>query len=232
MTEREREKPPDDRRGRTAVRKLRHDPSQRPFLVIWEVTRACGLVCRHCRADAQHDSHPLQLDTAQGRRLLDDIAAFGPPSPMIVLTGGDPFEREDLADLVAYGRSLGLSMGLAPSVTPRATPERFATMAAAGAKAVSISLDGADPVTHDGFRGIDGVYNARPPRSGVPQRLPADPGRLGQDHAAARDLPRRTDAAVAARPLPTARPLRTVRVQSRLWRLALPCLRDHGLPVR
>jgi len=151
---------PANARGRTAVRTLRHDPSRRPFLVIWEVTRACGLVCRHCRADAQHDPHPFQLTTEQGFGLLDDIAAFGAPSPMIVLTGGDPFEREDLAELVAYGRKLGLSMALAPSVTPRATPERLAEMAAAGAKAVSISLDGAASATHDGFRGIEGVYDA------------------------------------------------------------------------
>jgi AdoMet-dependent heme synthase len=145
---------------RTSVRSLRHDPGQRPFLVIWEVTRACGLVCQHCRADAQHDAHPAQLTTEQGFRLLDDIAAFGAPSPMIVLTGGDPFEREDLTDLVAYGQQVGLSMSLAPSVTPRATRERFAEMARAGAKAVSISLDGSSAETHDGFRGVEGVYAA------------------------------------------------------------------------
>ena len=160
MTDRPVSDQPRRARPRTVVRSLRHDPAQRPFLVIWEVTRACGLVCRHCRADAQHEPHPLELDTARGRRLLDDIAAFGTPSPMIVLTGGDPFERDDLADLVAYGRELGLSMALAPSVTPLATPERLAAMAAAGAKAVSISLDGARPQTHDGFRGIEGVYDA------------------------------------------------------------------------
>jgi AdoMet-dependent heme synthase len=149
--------------ARRAIRELRYDPADRPFLVIWETTRACGLVCQHCRADAQHEPHPLQLSTDEGRRLLDDIASFGRPSPMIVLTGGDPFERDDLAELVAYGHGLGLSMSLAPSVTPLATRERFAEVAAAGAKAVSISLDGATPSTHDGFRGIDGVYDATLP---------------------------------------------------------------------
>jgi AdoMet-dependent heme synthase len=149
--------------SRTAIRGMRQDPNLRPFLVIWETTRACGLVCQHCRADAQHARHPLELTAAEGRRLLDDIASFGAPSPMIVLTGGDPFERADLVDLVAYGRQLGLSMALAPSVTPLATPERFAEMAAAGAKAVSISLDGATAATHDGFRGIPGVFAATLP---------------------------------------------------------------------
>lgn len=150
-------------RPRTAVRSVRHDPAIRPFLVIWEVTRACALVCQHCRADSQIDFHPAQLTTEQGRALLDDIAAFGSPSPLVVLTGGDPFERDDLAALVAHGKQAGLSMALAPSVTPRATPERFREMAAAGARAVSLSLDGACAATHDGFRGVDGVYDATLP---------------------------------------------------------------------
>jgi AdoMet-dependent heme synthase len=149
--------------GRTAIRKVHQDVHQRPFLVIWESTRACQLVCQHCRADSQNEPHPLQLTTAEGRRLLDDIASFGAPSPMVVISGGDPFEREDLTELIAHGKQAGLSMALAPSVTPKATRARFAAAAAAGAKAVSISLDGATAPTHDGFRGIEGVYDATLP---------------------------------------------------------------------
>ncbi len=149
--------------GRTAIRKVHQDVHQRPFLVIWESTRACQLVCQHCRADSQNEPHPLQLSTAEGMRLLDDIASFGAPSPMVVISGGDPFEREDLTELIAYGKQAGLSMALAPSVTPKATRARFAAAATAGAKAVSISLDGATAPTHDGFRGIDGVYDATLP---------------------------------------------------------------------
>ncbi|MFO7777873.1 MAG: TIGR04053 family radical SAM/SPASM domain-containing protein [Nitriliruptoraceae bacterium] len=149
--------------GRTAIRKVHQDTDQRPFLVIWESTRACQLVCQHCRADSQDQPHPLQLTTAEGKRLLDDIASFGAPSPMVVISGGDPFERSDLTELIAYGKQLGLSMALAPSVTPKATRARFAAAAAAGAKAVSISLDGASAATHDGFRGIEGVYDATLP---------------------------------------------------------------------
>jgi AdoMet-dependent heme synthase len=149
--------------GRTAIRKVHQDTDQRPFLVIWESTRACQLVCQHCRADSQSEPHPLQLTTVEGKRLLDDIASFGTPSPMVVISGGDPFERSDLTELIAYGKQQGLSMALAPSVTPKATRARFAAAAAAGAKAVSISLDGASAATHDGFRGIEGVYEATVP---------------------------------------------------------------------
>ncbi|WP_347352592.1 TIGR04053 family radical SAM/SPASM domain-containing protein [Intrasporangium sp.] len=144
---------------RKAVRRLRHDAGDRPMIVIWEVTRACALVCRHCRADAQHRRDPGELTTEQGRALLDDIAGFGTPYPIVVLTGGDPFERPDLAELVRHGHSLGLHMALSPSVTPRLTPAVLAELRAAGAGALSLSLDGASAATHDAFRGVRGVFD-------------------------------------------------------------------------
>ena len=39
------------RTPRTGIRQVRQDVNERPFLVIWEATRACGLVCQHCRAE-------------------------------------------------------------------------------------------------------------------------------------------------------------------------------------
>ena len=141
------------------IRVLHHDTAERPFIVIWEVTRACQLVCTHCRADAIRTRNPFELSTEQGRKLLDDLAAFGTPRPLVVLTGGDPFERPDLPELVAHGTSLGLSMALSPSVTPRLTREVLVELHDAGAKAVSLSLDGASAATHDAFRGVDGVFD-------------------------------------------------------------------------
>lgn len=142
------------------VRMGHHDPHDRPFIVIWEVTRACALVCRHCRADAQHRAHPDQLTTSQGKALLDEIAAFGKPHPIVVLTGGDPFERADLDELVRHGSGAGLAMSLSPSVTPKLTRERVAALHQAGGKAMSVSLDGAVAATHDAFRGIEGTFSS------------------------------------------------------------------------
>jgi radical SAM protein len=141
------------------VRLLHHDAAERPFIVIWEVTRACQLVCTHCRADAIRTRNPFELSTAQGKTLLDDLASFGTPRPLVVLTGGDPFERSDLPELVAHGTALGLSMALSPSVTPKLTREVLVELHDAGAKAVSLSLDGASAATHDAFRGVDGVFD-------------------------------------------------------------------------
>lgn len=142
------------------IRSLHTDVHDRPFIVIWEVTRACALACAHCRADAIARRDPRELTTEQGFALLDDLAAYGAPRPMVVLTGGDPFERDDLAELVAHGTAAGLHVSLSPSVTPRLTATTLSEMKVAGAHVVSLSIDGATAATHDAFRGIDGTFEA------------------------------------------------------------------------
>jgi MoaA/NifB/PqqE/SkfB family radical SAM enzyme len=42
-------------------------------MVFWEVTRACDLVCRHCRAEAQPMRHPAELSLPEVLRVLDDL---------------------------------------------------------------------------------------------------------------------------------------------------------------
>lgn len=125
--------------------------------VYWEITRACGLACRHCRAEAATHRAPEELDTQEGFRLLEQLAQ-GEPKPHVVLTGGDPLERPDLFDLVAKGRSLGLGVSVSPSATPRLTREAIRAFKEAGVEAISLSLDGATEATHDGIRGVTGTF--------------------------------------------------------------------------
>ena len=150
--------PHEARKG--VVRTLHHDAGERPHVIVWEVTRACQLACKHCRADAFTKPDPRQLTTAEGKKLLDEFAAYGTPRPIVILSGGDAFERPDLEELIAYGTSIGLPIALSPSVTPLLTDERLASVREAGVKAFSLSLDGATAQTHDSFRGIDGTYDA------------------------------------------------------------------------
>ena len=64
-----------------------------PMIIYWELTNACGLACRHCRATAMPDPAPGELSTAEAIALLDEITGFGSPLPHIVMTGGDPLRR-------------------------------------------------------------------------------------------------------------------------------------------
>ncbi|SDK92153.1 TIGR04053 family radical SAM/SPASM domain-containing protein [Streptomyces indicus] len=146
-------------RASRAVRTPRHPVEERPFIVIWEATRACPLACLHCRAEAQLARDPAELDGADARRLMDQIASFGKPSPLFVITGGDPFQRADLTDLVAYGTELGLRIAVSPSGTPTLTRANLQAVQQAGAVALSLSLDGSTAARHDSFRGVPGVYD-------------------------------------------------------------------------
>lgn len=135
------------------------DFATRPLLVFWEVTRACQLACHHCRASATPGALPGELDHDEGRRLIEQVAEFGRPHPILVLTGGDCLLRPDVFDLAAYARELGLPVAMSPSVTPMLTSDAIARMVEVGVSAVSISLDGAVAATHDGVRGIPGHFD-------------------------------------------------------------------------
>ncbi|MFW6023666.1 MAG: TIGR04053 family radical SAM/SPASM domain-containing protein [Myxococcota bacterium] len=128
-----------------------------PFIVFWETTRACDLVCQHCRACAIPRRNPEELSTAEGKRLLGEIRDMG--CPVVVLTGGDPAKRPDLVELVRFGNDLGLRMALTPSATPLITRELLEELRDAGLARLAVSLDGATREAHDGFRGVAGSFD-------------------------------------------------------------------------
>ncbi|MGV1003462.1 MAG: TIGR04053 family radical SAM/SPASM domain-containing protein [Candidatus Nanopelagicales bacterium] len=149
--------------GRPAGAGSRVDYAHRPMLVFWETTRACQLACRHCRASATAQALPGELDNAEGKALIDQVAGFGRPYPILILTGGDCLLRPDIFELVDYANALGVPVAMSPSVTPMLTAEAIAEMVGRGVKAVSLSLDGATPATHDGVRGIPGHFDQTVP---------------------------------------------------------------------
>jgi radical SAM protein len=131
---------------------------QAPFIVVWETTRACALACVHCRAEAIPRRDPGELTTEEGRGLIDRVAGFADPPPILVLTGGDPFRRPDLVDLVAYAAGHGVPVSVTPSGTAAVTEERLRGLRDAGLARLAVSLDGATAETHDAFRGVRGSH--------------------------------------------------------------------------
>ena len=130
-----------------------------PIRVYWEVTRACDLACVHCRAEAASRADPSELDTRGGLRLLEQIAAAGPPRPHVILTGGDPLKRDDLFQLIASAHALGLHVSVSPSATPRLTEEAIDRLRVAGVEAISLSIDGSTSEEHDALRGVRGCFD-------------------------------------------------------------------------
>ena len=134
------------------------DFDRSPFIVIWELTRACALACLHCRAEAIPRRDPREITTAEGIRLIEAVARFGRPAPLLVFTGGDPLRRPDVFDLISAGIERGIRVALTPSGTAAARREQIVRLKAAGLARLAVSLDGSTADIHDAFRGVRGSY--------------------------------------------------------------------------
>ena len=133
------------------------DFNEVPFIVIWELTRACELHCLHCRAEAQTMRNPYELSTAEGKALIDDIADM--EYPMLVFTGGDPLMRTDVFELAEYAVGKGVRVSMTPSATPNVTKEAMQKAKDAGLSRWAFSIDGHNKQIHDHFRGTEGSFD-------------------------------------------------------------------------
>lgn len=132
------------------------DFAQAPFLVIWETTQSCGLACRHCRASARPWRDPRELDTAEGLRLIGQVADMG--TPLLILSGGDPVNRPDLFELVRGAKAVGLRTATIPAATELLTRELVVHFKQAGLDQMALSLDFPRAELHDAFRGVPGAF--------------------------------------------------------------------------
>lgn len=131
--------------------------NQSPLLVFYELTLACDLVCLHCRACAQKQRDPRELDTKRSQQLIEQLTQF-PEPPLLILTGGDPFKRHDLFDIIQYAVERGLSVSITPSATPLVTTQALERLANLRVSRLAISIDGARAETHDAHRGVAGSF--------------------------------------------------------------------------
>ncbi|MBO0961228.1 TIGR04053 family radical SAM/SPASM domain-containing protein [Neobacillus sp. MM2021_6] len=133
------------------------DFNKDPFIVIWELTRACQLKCLHCRADAQYARDPRELTFEEGKNLIDQI--YDMNNPILVFTGGDPLMREDVFDIAKYAVQKGVRVSMTPSATPNVTMEAMQKAKEVGLSRWAFSLDGPTAEIHDHFRGTAGSFD-------------------------------------------------------------------------
>src|ERR1022692_725536 len=134
-----------------------HGSQNKPRLIYWELTKGCNLRCIHCRASATELSSPDDLSTETAKAIIDQIAEVS--STILVLSGGEPLFRSDIYQLARYGTDKGLRVALATNGT-LVTRQVAQKIVDSGVRRVAISLDGADALTHDAFRGIPGAFDA------------------------------------------------------------------------
>jgi 12,18-didecarboxysiroheme deacetylase len=141
--------------GRLPSHLLQFSQDKKP-VVVWNMTRACNLKCIHCYAHARSQAAEDELSTAEGRALIDDLAAFG--APVLLFSGGEPLVRPDLPELAAYAVQKGMRAVISTNGT-LITPALARTLREIGLSYVGISLDGLESI-HDRFRAVKGAFQA------------------------------------------------------------------------
>lgn len=126
-----------------------------PFQVVWDVTYACNLHCKHCYATAGKPWND-ELTTEEAKRAIDIFDRAG--VTIIAFSGGEPLVRPDIMELVRYAADKGIYVAMATNGT-LITKKKAKEMKDAGVQFVQISLDGIDAETHDEFRGVKGAFD-------------------------------------------------------------------------
>lgn len=125
-----------------------------PVHVVWELTLACDLHCRHCGSRAGR-RRPDELSTRECLDVVDALAALG--TREVSLIGGEAYLRADWIEIIGALRRQGIRCSM-QSGARNLTPRRLDEAIAAGLASLGVSLDGLRS-THDHLRGAAGSYD-------------------------------------------------------------------------
>lgn len=126
-----------------------------PSHPVWEVTNACNLRCKQCHASSGKPL-PNELDTQEGKKLLDEIAAID-EFRSLVIAGGEPLVRPDILELISYARSLGLEITFATNGT-LLTPDIAKELKRMGVVNIAIGLNANDRLVHEQTTRVPGSF--------------------------------------------------------------------------
>ena len=128
-----------------------------PLLISWNVTLKCNLKCAHCYINAENSKIPDELTTDGAKMLIHQITEVS--RPLLILSGGEPLLRDDVFEIIKYGKERGLRMGMGSN--GMLIDDKVAMkLKDAGMWTVAISLDSSVPERHDEFRGVKGCWES------------------------------------------------------------------------
>lgn len=119
-----------------------------PVYVQFYITARCNLTCKQCNIIyANSDVRECTLEEI--KRMADNFARMG--VAMVLLTGGEPFTRQDLPEIIREFESRGVHVRM--QTNGLATDERIHQVVEAGGRDISISLDSLWPGNQDDING-------------------------------------------------------------------------------
>lgn len=118
--------------------------------VLWEITNTCNYYCSYCIFSSEAKKYEDELTTDEVKRTIKDLKENN--FTYIKFTGGEPFTRKDMTEILKYASELGFDMDISTNAS-LITDEIAKELKNIKFPMVHVSLDGHDKETHEYVRG-------------------------------------------------------------------------------
>ena len=137
---------------------IKEEAKSHPLMqLFWECTLRCNMRCRHCGSDCKISTvHPDMPFADFEKVLLSLREKYDPHKILIIISGGEPLMRADLADCGKRIRQLGFPWGLVSNGLLM-SDGKIDELLKAGMRTATISLDGLEE-DHNWMRGVPGAF--------------------------------------------------------------------------
>ena len=111
--------------------------------LFWESTLRCNVHCLHCGSDCSSSELTPDMPAEDFLRVIDQSVTphVDPHKVLIIISGGEPLMRKDLAQVGAALKQRGYPWGMVTNGLAL-TEKRFKELMAAGLRSIAISFDG------------------------------------------------------------------------------------------
>jgi len=135
----------------------KHD--HRPRMVFLDVTNRCNMNCPICIANIPGMGFEFHPPMSYFEKVLTALSERD-PKPVIQLFGGEPTVRDDLFDIIEFGRSKGLDLRIVTNGL-RLADEEYCKRICESKVHVLFAFDGRDPEIYARLRKNPGAYEKK-----------------------------------------------------------------------
>ena len=133
--------------------------------VLWEITNRCNYACKYCIFSSGCGSKKSELTLKECKKVIDDL--WNHDFKYLKITGGEPFIRNDLIELLKYAVALGMKVDVSTNAS-LITKEKAKEFRNITLEMVHVSLDGDIKEIHEQVRGkntydrtVEGIKNLK-----------------------------------------------------------------------
>ncbi|MFA4853735.1 MAG: glycosyltransferase [Candidatus Omnitrophota bacterium] len=128
----------------------------KPEVIILDITHRCNLKCNIC--EIRKDKPIGEYTSDEIKNLINEAIGWGVRE--FVLSGGEPFIREDIFEILDFVKEKNYHIGVLTNgiILNEYFINKLLPYFNSGSLSLSISLDALNPGIHDEIRGVEGAF--------------------------------------------------------------------------